>query len=1106
MLLGRLAKPADELVETLDGTMVFADVSGFTRLSERLARKGKEGAEYLVDAINVCFSALLEDAYLRGGSLLKFGGDAMLLWFAGDEHAVRACASASAMRRTLRDVGRIRAGASDVVLRMSVGVHSGSYAMFLVGGSHRELLIGGDGTTTVVEMESLASAGQILVSPQVAALVPGSCLGAEIGSGRLLARSPGDSDWTAPEEPVAPSDEAIAACLPEIVRPHLLEGHAVPEHRTASVAFLQFSGLDRIVGDLGADATASRLDELVRQVQDACQRYEVCFLDSDLAADGVKIRLSAGAPRVVGDDEERMLLALRQIVEADLPLPVQVGVNRGPVFTGEVGPGYRRWYAVMGDTVNLAARVMGKAPAGHLYATREVLRHARGRFRQSEVGPFTVKGKIRPVQAWDVGPPLRSAEDQAIRPELPLVGREQELERLGSAMAAARRGAGSLIELVGETGSGKSRLLTEARKLGEGMRVLRTTCEVVTQETPYFPWRELLRQLLGAGWDDPEHRVRERLEAEIRAGQPDLMPWLPLIAIVVDVPVPSSTEVDELAAEARASKLREVVLRFLGRALVVPTILEVEHAHLMDAASAALFETLAGELESSSWLVLLTRQDAPGGPSESHPRIELGPLARDDALTLAHATPEAAQVPPHVLELAVERSGGSPEFLLDLLAAAAAGDRDELPESVGAATMARIDALDPRDGAVVRRAAVLGINFHPRRLADVLAADMPLPEDGFWDRLSGVFAREADGHVRFRRPAIQEVAYSSLPFKLRRELHMAVGLRLEHDAGHELDAEPAILSHHFSLAGDFGGRIATRWRRRSAPPRRSRTRTRRGCIGARSRPGALNGVGADVAVARRRVGAAGRGAAERRRAGGCGDGADRGAPAFTGRPARAGAAVSTARRGRRTQRGVHRSRAVADAWASAASMRSTSLRPQRMTRPDARSSSLASATGRDTGQQAISTCREAISEAEPVGELSALAHACYALDYALVESGRPDEATNSWRALEIYEQLGDPEHEFLVLNNLGGIAYWDDRWDDAVELYRRAAACAQTRRQTRRCRLGGLQHRRDPVRPGSSRRCRNTLPAGAPGLERHRRAAVGGVRGRVAGSSDGAPR
>ena len=185
-------------------------------------------------------------------------------------------------------------------------------------------------------------------------------------------------------------------------------------------------------------------------------------------------------------------------------------------------------------------------------------------------------------------------------------------------------------------------------------------------------------------------------------------------------------------------------------------------------------------------------------------RIELASaLARRRRSTLAHATPEAALVPPHVVELAVERSGGSPEFLLDLLAAAAAGDRDELPESVGAATMARIDALDPRDGAVVRRAAVLGVNFHPRRLADVLDPAMPVPEDGFWDRLPGVFAREPDGHVRFRRPAIQEVAYSSLPFKLRRELHMAVGLRLEHGTTHEPDTDPAILSHHFSQGGDY---------------------------------------------------------------------------------------------------------------------------------------------------------------------------------------------------------------------------------------------------------------------------------------------------------------
>jgi class 3 adenylate cyclase/tetratricopeptide (TPR) repeat protein len=1040
MLLERLLEPAGEFAETLDGTMVFADVSGFTRLSERLARTGKEGAEHLVDAINTCFSALLANAYARGGSLVKFGGDAMLLWFEGDEHAPRACASAAEMRRTLRDVGRIRAGGSDVVLRMSVGVHSGSYAMFLVGGSHRELLVGGRAATTVVAMEELASAGQVLVSPGSAALLPRGCLGAEVGSGVLLARSPAPRDWGADDGMPTVAGEVLAETLSTAVRAHVLGGHAAPEHRTASIAFLQFRELDEVIEQEGISAAARRLDQLVRIVQEACDRYEVCFLDSDISSDGGKIRLSAGAPRVVGDDEQRMLLAVREVLEGDLPLPVQAGVNRGPVFTGEVGPAYRRWYAVMGDTVNLAARLMGKAPAGHLYATRDVLRYAKTSFQETAMEPFSVKGKSRPVQAWDVGPPIRTASEARIAVRLPLVGRDREMEVLRRAIDDARRGSGAAVELVGEAGSGKSRLLAEAAELADGERLVHATCEVYTRDTPYSTWRDLLRQLLDLGWDDPDGTVLARVKDEIERTQPDMSSWLPLLAIVLDVEVPPTTEVDQLAPESRAAKLHEVVLRFLGPRLVVPTIVEVEHAHLMDAASAALFQTLAAELGSSAWVVLLTRRDAPGGlqlDRDAHERIELGPLSPEETQALALGTPQAMRLPPHVVDLAVERSGGSPEFLLDLLAAAADGNRDELPESVGAATMARIDALDPRDGAVVRRAAVLGLSFHPRRLVDVMEPDMPLPEDEFWDRLSGVFAREGGGHVRFERPALQEAAYASLPFKLRRELHNAVGLRLEHDQGREPDADSAVLSHHFSLAGDH----ARAHRYAMAAAKRATERFSH----------------ADAARLYRRAIDAGRAADEQTLA----DAWEQLGEALrcTGEPATAARALTEARRLLRDDP-IAQAR-LCDRHAEIAK-RSESLtvavrwlkRGLRCVDPAENADAVAwrarirSNLGGIRLRQArfaevISTCREAIADAESVGELRALAHACYVLDMALVELGRQEQATHAWRALEIYEQLGDPEHEHMVLNNLGAVAYFDGRWGDAVALYRRAGACSE---------------------------------------------------------------
>src|SRR3954454_2509096 len=89
----------------VDGTVVFVDLSGFTKLSERLARLGREGAECLVEAIDDTFAKLLLEAYANGGSLLKFGGDALLLLFEGPGHVQRACRSAADMRRSLRTIG-----------------------------------------------------------------------------------------------------------------------------------------------------------------------------------------------------------------------------------------------------------------------------------------------------------------------------------------------------------------------------------------------------------------------------------------------------------------------------------------------------------------------------------------------------------------------------------------------------------------------------------------------------------------------------------------------------------------------------------------------------------------------------------------------------------------------------------------------------------------------------------------------------------------------------------------------------------------------------------------------------------------------------------------
>src|SRR4029450_5326850 len=361
LLIRWLAEQPHRSFRTLDGSMVFVDISGFTKMSERLARHGKVGAEEVSEVLGAVFAKLLGVAYGEDGSLLKFGGDALLLWFSGSGHAQRAATAAHGMRATLRSVGRLDTTAGKVLLRMSVGVNTGSFHFFLVGESHRELIVTGPAASRTVEMESTATAGEILGSGDTAAALPARSLGQPKGEGILLRSGPPTLSFGRDDAEVLITSIDVAQGIPVTLREHLLSGAAEPEHRTATVAFVHFDGVDDLIEHRGVDVTAAGLHELIACVQRAAEDNGVTFLGTDIGHDGGKVILGAGAPNALGDDEGRMLLTLRSVIDADTTVPVRIGVNKGPVFAGDIGPGYRRTYTVMGDAVNLAARVMSMA-------------------------------------------------------------------------------------------------------------------------------------------------------------------------------------------------------------------------------------------------------------------------------------------------------------------------------------------------------------------------------------------------------------------------------------------------------------------------------------------------------------------------------------------------------------------------------------------------------------------------------------------------------------------------------------------------------------------------------------------------------------------------
>ncbi|HEX4882763.1 MAG TPA: adenylate/guanylate cyclase domain-containing protein, partial [Casimicrobiaceae bacterium] len=722
----------DERCWTMTGSAAFVDVSGFTKLSEQLARKGKEGAEQIAEVIGRCFESILQVAYDRGGSLLKFGGDALLLWFEGDGHLERCVGATLAMRDMLDDVGRIHLPDAEVTLQMSQGVHSGEFHCFAVGESHIELLPSGPGWSRLVQMEQTASAGEILLSRETAERLPASCRGEAKGDGILLAVAPDEGGKVAlVPRPRLPVDR-LARCLPVAVRNHVRAGGGASEHRPVTIAFLRFDGIDALIAEQGMKAAAEALHALVAVVEAATEAQDVALLASDLDANGGKMILTAGAPKVTGDDEERMLLAIRRILDTPLPLPVRIGVNRGSVFAGDIGPAYRRTYTVMGDAVNLAARVMAKAEPGHAYATEAVLERSNTLFEAVEIEPFAVKGKSEPVHAWSLGRAKGSRSRPVTLQKLALTGRNNELGIIRKILGGMRGGTGHLIAIEGQPGVGKSRLLEATRDAAVGFKKVHNTCEAYTSSMPYAVWRDLLRELLEIPRDAQDLEVETRLRAAVAEKAPEAEPWLPLIAAAFGLKVDPTSEVEMLAEKNRRGKLHEVVVQFLAVVMPGPAFVEIENAHHMDEASAELLGALVQALPGHRWLFGVARRPGPAGfaaPDAANvTRLDLKPLTTPDALRMAELATKESPLPAHVLEVVAQRSGGNPQFLRDLLRfAIQSGGIVGLPESAEAAALARIDALAPEDRAVVRRAAVFGLTFHPRMLAWFDGEDDPPP-------------------------------------------------------------------------------------------------------------------------------------------------------------------------------------------------------------------------------------------------------------------------------------------------------------------------------------------------------------------------------------------
>lgn len=809
--------PTAPWAERFPAAVLSADVVGFTSLTERLARSGPQGAERVKELLDLCFGRLTELLWEHGGESFKFAGDAALaLWPVAEEESLaetvrRAAACGPAIQRALDGIAALEGER----LRLRVGIAAGQVWAASLGGieGRWESLVAGEPLEEAAAAQALARPGEVVLSASAQGLA-GDTLVSEPLSPRPAAGVALSTDCAA----------ALHAYVPRTVRGHVEAGQTewLAEFRRVSAMFASARGLDFSRSD-----ALERADALVRAFQGSV--YERGGSVTQVVAEGQGVTLIAGWGLSLRSYEDDAVRAVRSALACRdewrrLGLEGSFGVATGRVFTGTRGGPRRVEYAMIGDAVNLAARLMQHAD-GEVLCDGTTRAAAEKRLAFEALQPVSLKGRAQPVP---VHKPLGEKVD--LGPQRGgLVGRREEARLLAEEVRAlADGGKGALVLVEGEAGMGKSRLisrlLAEADALGVPAWV--GAGEALQELAPYFAWRGIFRRLLGLDGLAEERARRERVLGRLA---PALHERAPLLAPLLDLELPESEVIAKMTAQARADATRELLIDLLRGVLgAAPAVIVLEDAHWLDSASWSLAEAVQREV-APLLLVVSTRPLGEPYPTAEcrrlleQPgtrRLRLTPLAAEDALDLVCQRLGVPAIPEALARLILDKAEGHPFFseqlalaLLDLGAvqivdgecrwSGAGLDSLQVPDDIRGVIVGRLDRLSPRQQLILKVASVFGRSFELRALRSVY----PVVEDrsALAEHIASIsqadlIEPEPEGRYNFKHALTRDTAYELLPFAHRRQLHgsLAEWYELEHQTN--LAAVYGLLAHHWSQA------------------------------------------------------------------------------------------------------------------------------------------------------------------------------------------------------------------------------------------------------------------------------------------------------------------
>ena len=634
--------------------------------------------------------------------------------------------------------------------------------------------------------------------------------------------------------------ELFKPYVPKAVTSRILEGKgSLPSERSeATIIFIDIRGFTKLADQLDPEKATEVINNIFAPIVDIIDKFGGSI--NKFLGDGLMAIF--GTPYSHEDDPERAARASLEIMKSIEEngkikisnrvknLKARIGINTGLCISGEIGSASRKEFTVIGDTVNMASRLQTNATPGKILIGDKTFQRIKDNFNISSPRKLKIKGKKDLVSVYTLKGEKKknSFLEQKKNSHSPFVGREKELKILKEALKKSYQSKGRIVEISGELGVGKSRLIYELIKepLTKEFNVLSSDCSSWEESKPYAPLKEIFIKIFGIKSDDDLKEIERKIKNKIKKIDSSLLFASSYFSKLLSPKIKSLEELME-QSKAESNLLIKVMKKMLwGFSSIKPLLLIFEDVQWIDEASLEFLIQYSNELKEYPVLLIcsfrepLKKKKVIAGSK----RIKLLPLKNNESDKLIRLLIKENDIYQLLKDRIISTANGNPLFIEEIVRGigerSSSVDRDgvgnyseifadfQIPDTVQSIARARIDLLPVGLKEILYQSSVLGRYIEIKLLQKITNLEVKillemikeLQEHKFIEGVEAV--PQSKRYFAFTHSLIQEIAYNSLLFKTRRNLHSKTGKAIEEMYSAKIDTKVEELAYHFKNSDD----------------------------------------------------------------------------------------------------------------------------------------------------------------------------------------------------------------------------------------------------------------------------------------------------------------